>query len=664
MKSSEVSAATLVRGLFNSRALRAASLLPVFGAGTLLAAETARPAAKATAPAQKIEPTVVVASRTEEKLADVSPAISVVDADEIRLKGYATVSDALQGQQGVYAAQSGGVGAQTSIFTRGNNSKSTAFLLDGRRLNPGFGGSYEITRYTTDNLDSVQINRGASSTLYGANAIGGVVDLRSVDPLAVKTNGGSAEVEAGSFGLVRGKMQVAGNTDNSERASNLAQGLGASVGASITDTQNDRPNSDFRQVSVLPRVDYRISDLLTADVVSQYSRSRLGMPGDSGGVGAFDPDDFAKDEGFLVSPGLKFDNKDDLKAQVFYSATNTRTDGLNSNTFAVTNYTYVMQKNEVTALAEYSPEKHVKISAGYTYDNAYFRTNSAFASTKTGTIESNSPWARLTVYPIENLTLGAGVRYDDYNRFHGKDAYEGFGSYRIAATDTTVHARVSSAYRAPSPGDFAFGTVGKLSPEESVSYEAGVKQVFFSDKVHLGATVYDNELSNLIGFYFDPVTFATPTYNIDRARTRGVEISGDWTPEKHVKFFANADCMEAVSLSNTAFGEQAGQRLVRRPDWTATAGVEVYPEEYITLGFSTTFVHGREDAVYSPPTFARTQVDMGNYILGRVYANWRVNDHFDVFGRVENIFDDSYESAAVGFESLPLGAYAGVRVRF
>lgn len=717
MKTSEIHAAARLRGLFNVRALRAAALLPAFTAGALCAAETAAPIPDATvtakrpgatpapvAPAptgnpsatpasstaavapvgaaptakpvpapvktasaasgetQKIPETVVVASRSEEKLSDVSPSVSKVSAEDMRTRGQSTLVDALQGQQGVYLAQSGGTGAQTSVFTRGNNSKSTAFLLDGRRLNPGFGGSYEITRYTTDNLGSVQVNRGASSTLYGANALGGVVDMRTVDPLAAKTNGGFAEVEAGSFGLVRGKMQVVGNTDNSEAGKSIGEGVGASVGASILDTQNNRENNDFRQVSVTPRVDYRISDTATFDIVSQYSRNRLGLPGSSGGTGAYDPDDYVYDEGFLVSPGLKFDNGDDFKAQIFYSASNTRTDGLQTPAFGSPNYTYVMQKNELTAFAEYSPEKHVKLSAGYTYENSFYRTNSAFVvpGGQSGVIESNSPWARVTVYPVENLTLGAGIRYDDYNRFSGQATYEGFGSYRIAPTDTVLHARVSTGYRAPAPSDFAFGTVGKLSPEESTSYEAGIRQSFFSEKAHLGAVVYDNELKNLIGF--DGVTFFT--YNIDRARTRGLELSADVSPERHVKFFVNGEFLDARSLTDTVGGEQAGQRLVRRPDWTATAGFEVYPLEKLTIGFSTTFVHGREDAVFPPPFFARTQIDMGDYILGRVYTNWRVTEHFEVFGRVENVFNDKYDSAAVNFDALPIGAFGGIRLLF
>lgn len=717
MKTSETQVAARLRGLFNARALRAAALLPAFTAGALCAAETAAPIPEATVTAkrpeavpapvapvtpgnpgvtsdsssatvapvdaasaakpvpvpvkaaaaagetQKIPDTVVVASRSEEKLSDVSPSVSKVSAEEMSLKGESTLVDALQGQQGVTVAQQGAVGSKTSIFTRGNKSNSTAFLLDGRRLNPGFDGSYEITRYSTDNLDSVQINRSAGSTLYGANAMGGVVDMRTVDPLAVKTNGGSAEVEAGSFGLVRGKMRVAGNTDNLKDNSAIGEGIGASVGASILDTQNKRGNNDFRQVAVTPRVDYRISDVATFDIVSQYSRSKLGLPGSSGGTGAYDPDDYQYDEGFLVSPGLKFDNGDDFKAQIFYSASNTRTDGMNNfRPF----YTYVVQKNEVTAFGEYSPEKHVKIAAGYTYENSYYRTNSVFNNTTfvyedgSGVIESNSPWARVTVYPVENLTLGAGMRYDAYNSFHGKDTYEGFGSYRIAPTDTTLHARVSSSYRAPAPGDLTSGTVGKLRPEESVNYEAGVKQVLFSDKVHLGAVVYDNELDDLIGY--DLAT--NQAYNIDRARTRGVELSGDWSPERHVKFFANGELLQAKSLSNTAYGEQAGQRLVRRPAWTATAGFEVYPVEKFTIGFSTTFVHGREDVAYDPITFARTQVDMGDYILGRVYTNWRVTPCCEVFARVENVFDDRYESAAIGWEALPLGAFGGIRLLF
>jgi vitamin B12 transporter len=666
MKSQEITAATLVRGLFNSRALRAASLLSVFGTGSLLAAETsAQPVepvkapvvakAESAEPTQTIEPTVVIASRHEEKLADVSPSVSVIDAEKIRNNGFHQISDALVGQQGMFPAINGAAGSQTSVFTRGNSSKSTTFMLDGRRLNAGFSGSYEIQRYSTANLNSIQIDRSASATLY-TSTLGGAVDLRSVDPLAVKQNGGFAEVEAGSFSTLRTSAQVAGNTDNLSD-STLIKGLGASAGVSFLDTQNDRLNNDFRQVSVLPRIDYKISDTLRTDLVMQYSADKLGLPGGdtTPASGVYNPVDFQRDESFLVSPGFSFKTDESLSGRVFFSSANNRSTGFNFGA----PFLYEDDKQEFTGYADYSPEKHVSLNLGYTLENTYYHSTVVSAppfGSPSGSILSNSPWARLSLFPIEDLTVGGGVRYNAYDEFKDKVTWETFSSYRVEPTGTTVHTKVSSTYRAPAPTDFAFGTVGKLRPEEAVSYEVGLRQELFSKKVNLGAVVYDNEIEDLIGF--DSVTFAT--YNIDRARTRGVEIFGDWTPDSHVKLFANADYTDARSLTNTAFGEQAGERLRRRPQWTATAGLEVYPVKTVTFGFSATAVNGREDFDFT----GFTKVDLGNYILGRVYAKWAFCENAEIFGRVENLFDETYEPASIGFNGLPLGAYAGLRVRF
>lgn len=700
MKSSEKSAATLVSGLFNTRALRAAALLPVCGAGPLLAGETppvadapvasARPAAtpspvspvaKPSAPAgagveapapvagapakpspaaaekapADIGKTVVIASRREERLADVSPSVSVVDAEALRNNGFYELSDALTGQQGLYPAVNGTSGAQTSVFTRGNSSKSTAFLLDGRRLNPGFSGTYEISRYSTANLDSVQIDRSASPSLY-SNTLGGAVDLRTVDPLAVKKNGGSAEVEAGSFSTVRTRAQVAGNTDNMTDPA-APKGLGASAGVSFVDTQNDRQNNDFRQVSVLPRVDYRISDTLRTDLVMQYSRNSLGLPGadTTPPTGLYNATDFQRDEGFLVSPGITFESDENLSGRAFFSAANNRSTGYNFGA----PFLYEDDKQEFTSFVDYSPDKRVLLNFGYTFENTYYHSTVVPAppfGEPSGSITANSPWARISLFPVENLTVGGGVRYNAYDEFKDKVTWETFASYRVEPTGTTLHAKISTSYRAPAPTDFAFGTLGRLSPEEATSYEAGFRQELFSKRVNLGAVVYDNELKDMIGF--DPATFAT--FNIDRARTRGVELFGDWKPDTHIRFFANGDYTDARSLTNTAFGEQAGERLRRRPRWTATAGVEVRPVGTVTFGFSATSVNGRDDFDYA--TF--TTVALKDYILGRVYAVWRFHENAEVFGRVENVFDRDYESASLGFRSLPVGAFGGVRVRF
>ena len=126
----------------------------------------------------RLPETVVIETRQAAPLADASPSVSRLDVTAATESGLTTLTSLLGGAPGVYATEQSGEGSVGSLFLRGTNSTQTAVLLDGRRLPQGFSNSYEIGRYRIFGLSSVEILRGPSSSLYGANALGGVIDLR------------------------------------------------------------------------------------------------------------------------------------------------------------------------------------------------------------------------------------------------------------------------------------------------------------------------------------------------------------------------------------------------------------------------------------------------------------------------------------------------------
>ena len=122
----------------------------------------------------RLPETVVIETRQAAPLADASPSVSRLDVTAATESGLTTLTGLLGGAPGVYATEQSGEGSVGSLFLRGTNSSQTAVLLDGRRLPQGFSSSYEIGRYRIFGLSSVEILRGPSSSLYGANALGGV----------------------------------------------------------------------------------------------------------------------------------------------------------------------------------------------------------------------------------------------------------------------------------------------------------------------------------------------------------------------------------------------------------------------------------------------------------------------------------------------------------
>ena len=147
----------------------------------------------------RLPETVVIETRQAKPLAEASPSVSRLDVAAATDAGQTTLTSLLGGAPGVFATEQSGEGSVGSLFLRGTNSTQTAVLLDGRRLPQGFSNSYEIGRYRIFGLASVEVLRGPSSTLYGANALGGVIDLRQQSPLTARA-GSALVAEGAAFG--------------------------------------------------------------------------------------------------------------------------------------------------------------------------------------------------------------------------------------------------------------------------------------------------------------------------------------------------------------------------------------------------------------------------------------------------------------------------------
>ncbi len=642
-----------------ARFWRAAALSPAFAAGGLAAAEPVSPVAAPPTVTPALEKTVVVASRREEKVADVSPSVSVVSRDEVKVRQLGTLAETLNYSPGVIVATTGAPGGNQSVFTRGTNSNMTAVLLDGRRVSPGFSNGAEIERFSLSGVNSVEFMRGASSTLYGANALGGVIDMRTADTLNLRKNSGDLTAEFGSFGHSSVGVTASGNTDTAGDKA-LVRGLGAAVAFTRTETDNDRPNNDFSRDNLLQKFEYRISDTLSAEWLNQYYETRAGVPG---AIGPFASLTQRLDRtGWMTSPGLKFDNHDGVRASTFYAYSFARLDSYRAAFGAPTRSEIDAQ--EFTNQLELDLNRFVTLTLGYTYyATAFDRENRTTGAELPGSPnwESHSPWARLELASRDrDAKLGAGVRYQWFDAFAEAVTGEVTGSYCIRESDTLLSAKIATAYAAPAAANYQTTPLNELKPEESLSWELGARQRLPAkvSPTEVGVVWFENRMDNLISSRNVSTSggFDFRAFNALEARSRGLELFGETRPARQVLVFANATVQDArFTRDQPAFGVVAGDRLLRRPEFMATAGVELMPSESVTFGFSATAVTGREDFGH---------VDQEDYVVSRVYGDWRFAPNARLFARVENLFDKTYDPAGVGSPALPRAVYVGITVAF
>src|SRR2546430_2264931 len=212
------------------------------------------------------EPVVVSATRFDIPL-DQSPAsVSVITLEDIEQKQIERVSDALREVPGLSVVQTGTAGQLTSVFTRGLNSGHTQVLLDGIPINQGLAAQFDFANLTTDNIGRIEIVRGPQSTLYGPRALAGVIHLFTKQ--GEGTPGMTLSSEGGSYDTFREALESNGKIEKFDY----------SIGASRLDTDNARPNNQYRNSAAIADVGWSPNEQLRVSSLFTYSLSDTGNP--------------------------------------------------------------------------------------------------------------------------------------------------------------------------------------------------------------------------------------------------------------------------------------------------------------------------------------------------------------------------------------------------
>ena len=272
--------------------------------------------------------------------------------------------------------------------------------------------------------------------------------------------------------------------------------------------------------------------------------------------------------------------------------------------------------------------------------------------------------------PADGLTLTAGVRHDEHDDFGGNTSLAGNLAYRLSENGPTFRASYAEGFRAPSLIDlddrpFGFGTPDLL-PETAKSYEVGVDQSLIEQAVHISVTLFQRDTRNQIAFAACPVApdpapavctsgnrpFGT-TLNIERNRTRGVEAILSIIPVERFRIDANYTYLDTENRSS---GANFGNELARRPASSLYLNAHYQSSFGLNLGADMQMVGDSFDDLANDRR-------LDGYILAGVRASMPVTATIELFGRIDNLFDVTYETAS-DFGSPDRSATIGARARF
>ncbi|PYJ51485.1 MAG: hypothetical protein DME83_07305, partial [Verrucomicrobia bacterium] len=559
------------------------------------------------------------------------------------------VGNALREVPGLSVVQTGTAGQLTSVFTRGLRSEHTQVLLDGVPINQGLQGAFNFADLVTDDIDRIEVVRGPQSTLYGPRALAGVIQIFT------KQGEGTPTImlsdEGGSYDTFREWLESEGKIDQFDY----------SIGASRIDTDNARPNNQYRNSAAITDVGWSQNEQFRIGTLFTYSLSDTGNPNT-----IFDPkplDNFLT-ERWLIAPHIDFRLSDWWEHKLIVSYDHERQlndpnqDGFVGPTRALFERTTIDYQNDLR------PASWLTLTSGFFYSRVnagqerpfvlqLFGPQPTFVSDHT---QETAGFLQATATPIENLIFVVGGRFDHFNQFGNVWTYRFASSYKIDKTNTTFHSSVATGFSPPSSQDKIFGNNFGLQPEKNLGWDIGVEQRLWSGggrSVTLGATYFHNDLSNVIGFngLFD-------TLNLGAAETQGLEAELRAQPVADLLFTASYTYLDAEKTSSADISQLQGARLPRRPRNEVYVSASYLWCKRLRTTAEAKFVNAREELNFGGPNF-----DIEDYSFVNIAVEYELNPHLSIFGRIDNLTNEHY-AEVFGFPALGRAAYGGVKLRF
>jgi vitamin B12 transporter len=616
------------------------------------------------ADAVELDTISIIASRTPVSLNATGSAIAVVTAQDLRDSQQQYVADVLRAVPGVAVSQTGGSGKSTQIRMRGSEADHVLVIIDGIEINPGSGNSVNFAHFLTADVERIEILRGAQSALWGADAIGGVIAITTRRGRSGE-NHVNMTMQEGSFNSSQYSAALSGGGNATTYALNISRvstdGFSAADDDTFTYTLPDGSkviqggsgieDDSYDNRTIGGTLRHELSRELSVDAALRQITYEVNYDRFSGGAGVVDdtvPGTSSK--GLYAQSTLHYSPLDDrlrhsLKvADTDLDDTFTNISGISTARAKKRQYSY--QLDYYFPQASDSNSSHSVTVAIEREENS---NDSSFSGLKEN--RSTSAVAEYRFDFDERLSTAITYRHDNNKIF--KDANIGHASltYKISPV-LRFHSSVGTGIKNPTLRELygsssSFPGNNALRPEKSDSLDAGI-QWQISNMQMFDATVFELRIEDQI------VGFGNTSSNVDgKTKAIGVELAYQGKFGDHWSLAAN------LTLQHSEDAD--GNDLVRRAD--NIAGVNATHSSFAGKLRNTLSIHynGSQTDYYFDPSFNRLPVKVDGYTVVNLAASYQLGDAVALTGRVENLFDETYQEV-IGYGTSERAYYAGLRI--
>jgi vitamin B12 transporter len=573
-----------------------------------------------------MEPVLVTATRTAIPTSEALASVEVIPREELERLPAADIADALRLHSGLEIARTGGPGQQTSLFIRGSESNHSLVLVDGVRINPGTIGSAALQNISPDLVERIEVVKGPRSTLYGSDAIGGVVNVitRRAEESRVEL-----EMGGGSYGTRTARISAAAAGEPGA----LAFGAAWLDSAGFPTRTGDTIDRGYRNLSL-----------------SGSARTRIG--GVSLGLRAWRASGTSEYSDFFVTPV----DQDFVTSAFALDAAGRptqswRTRGMLS---LATDEIAQNQSPDFLRTRRWQADWQNDLSLGehHLLTAGLLLQREDAASESFGIGFDTTADMRLA-YLQDQFSYGrhqalVAVGFTDHDAFGGHLTWN--AEYGLAFSEATAAwISAGTAFRAPDATDrFGYGGNPDLAPESSRAVELGLRHRI-GERHALSLVAFRNDIDDLIQFVVtDFSTFQGENRNVERARIQGIEAS--W---QHVR----GPWLARLGLTLQDPRDLTGDtRLLRRARENVTFALSRRIGEH-QVALDVLAAGERHDFGFPEP------VRLEGYVLASLSARIRLNERWLAIARLENLFDEQYELAR-GFNTMDRSLFVSLRREF
>jgi vitamin B12 transporter len=566
--------------------------------------------------AETISPVVVTATRTAQSADETLASVTVITRDEIESSQASSLMELIQGRSvGLDISRNGGPGSSTSVYLRGSESDHVLVLVDGVRVASVTTGSFNWASIPAAQIERIEIVRGPNSTLYGSDAIGGVIQI-----FTRKIKGTQLNIGGGSYDTKTATVGTAGKLGDSNY--NITLNHQQSGGFSTTNPSSSRyedDNDPYRNDSITAGLSMPLTASSSVSLDLFHSRARNEYDD------ATTPNAYADNRNSGANLTLDWQSSENWSQHFALSSSEDFVKTVDNWPAQITTgRSGVSWQNDITV----SDTTLLTLGAEYQADHGENESNFK-EKVNNRALFGQYQWDG------DSFDLLVGLRNDKHS------AYGNHSTGRITLGGRIGHGRVytsyATAFKAPTFNELYFPFYGdpNIKPEESASMEVGYRLGGFQ------ASLFKTEITNLI-------QAAPPTWlvvNIGKARLDGLEI-------EYAHQIANWRLNSGLTLQK-AEDADTGDKLVRRAEKKLFFNANGPISATVNIGI---------EASYTGPRMDIGSVELTSYTLLNLTGEYRFNQQWSLSGRIENLLDEEY-MLANGYNTPGLSGYANINFK-